>query len=163
MSSQGLSPLADAGGMTLKTRRQALLVEFLPIVGGFVALALTPLVFWFGRRQGDSGDPLSTFELALGLPVCVPFLVALFVFAISGVGWINAGRNLIGVCLLFGRGYIGLGFILWAMGGGGGDSWHDPISQQAALIQFALAMAISVVSLVVLAYWTRRPSESVPG
>ena len=49
--------------MSSKTRRNALLCEFLPIVGGIAALSITPLVWWSDPSHADGGA-LSPSELA---------------------------------------------------------------------------------------------------
>ena len=147
--------MADTRGMRPTIRHEALLLEALPTVAGAVALALTPLSFWLQRwLDNESGEPVSTSQLTVWGPFSVLFFVVLLFFGCSGIGWMTTGRLPLGMALFFVRGYVALTFVLWAMGGSEGDSWYDSISQREALITFAIAMTVSALSVIALAYST---------
>src|SRR5437762_2905969 len=94
-----------------RRRREAILLESMPPVGGCLGLVVAGV---FALVLPDnSGTPRSSLEALIAAPLVLSLLAAAFLFAFSGIGWIAAGRVLIGIVLMFGRLYMASWVYAW--------------------------------------------------
>jgi hypothetical protein len=104
------------------------------------------------RRRGVPPD-----RVLMNIPLVLGLMIAGLALAANGVGWIAAGHALVGCGSFLVRGYMASFVYGWFMG----DAASDVTGREAA-IMFGVAMLVSAVSAVVLAYVTRA-GTTAPG
>lgn len=147
-----------------RRRRMSIFLEVLPIVAGFALLLeelLSYLVFslsakddgrtWYYTFSDQAPPPLVYLTDCLLLAVICAVMVALVVFFASGAGWIDSGRVVIGLLIMFGRGYVSLWVLAYPLG--------DATAFEA-LIAFFVSIVMAACSALALALVTRSRARA---
>ena len=127
-------------------RRDAIVCELIPLAAGFLLLAFFG---FFSHVSPDLGEPFDTIVIG---PLVLLTMLAALAFPFSGLGWLITGRRIIGVSLLVGRLYL-VSYVYAGSVHSAGD-----LSRETAAWMYVLAMAIPVISALVLAYVVTTPA-----